>query len=389
MTEASDRVEQAAAERTVAERTFAVVAGGGTAGHVLPALAVAEALVAAGHPPGSLHYVGSRRGIETRLLPETPFPHTFLDVVGLQRRLTQRNLAFAPKMLRATREATRLLRRLRPRVVVSVGGYASMPAVLAARRIGVPVVVVSYDRTPGRASRLTARWATGVAVAFEQSPLPGAEVTGAPVRQAILDVDRARDRNEARRRLGLPADRFVVAVLGGSLGSGVLNQAVADYVREHRADTALAVYHLAGERFVDTASSQPAAQPGDGVLHRVVGYEERMADLYAAADLVVGRGGASTVHEVAATGTPAILVPWSGAAEDHQTDNVRWLSEVGGALLLTEDRLGELGREIDRLRGDEPARRALGVAASERGRVHRSGALAALVERVAVTSPAS
>ncbi len=169
---------------------FAVVTGGGTSGHVLPALAVADALVAAGHEPSSIRYIGARRGIETRLLPPTPYPHEFLDVVGFQRAVTSRNVAFAPKMVRSTTRATSLLKAWRPQVVVSVGGYASMPAVFAARRLGVPVVVVSYDRTPGRASRVAARRAAACAVAFEESALPRAELTGAPVRQAILDVDR-------------------------------------------------------------------------------------------------------------------------------------------------------------------------------------------------------
>ncbi len=202
---------------------FAVVTGGGTAGHVLPALAIAEALVDAGHDPSEIHYVGAQRGIETRLLPAAGIDHTFLDVVGLQRELNRRNVrlnaTMLPKLASATRRASALLRRLRPRVVVSVGGYASLPTVLAARRQDVPIVVVSYDRRPGRASTLTARLAVASAVAYPDSPLPRAVVTGAPVRRRILAVDRAGDRAESRRVLHLPLDRFVVAVTGGSQGS--------------------------------------------------------------------------------------------------------------------------------------------------------------------------
>lgn len=370
---------------------FAVVTGGGTAGHVLPALAVAEALVAAGHRPDEIRYIGARRGIETRLLADTPFPHTFYDVVGFQRRLTRRNLGFLPKMVRSTRQAIRLLRAEQPAVVVSVGGYASMPAVFAARRLGIPVVVVSYDRTPGRASRLAARRAAACAVAFEGSSLPRATVTGAPIRQAVLDVDRDRDRADARRRLGLPADRFVVAVMGGSLGSGVLNDALDDHLRARADDAALAVYQVAGERFVDTVETIGGGPGSDGrgVHHQVIGYEGDMPAVYAAADLLVGRGGASTVHEVAVTGVPSILVPWSGAADDHQVDNVEWLAEVGGAVLLPERDIDRLGAEIERLRGDADARAALSAAARRRGEVHRSGALARLIDDVAVTSQAS
>jgi UDP-N-acetylglucosamine--N-acetylmuramyl-(pentapeptide) pyrophosphoryl-undecaprenol N-acetylglucosamine transferase len=360
---------------------YAVVTGGGTSGHVLPALAVAEALVARGHDPASIHYYGCQRGIETRLLPETPFPHRFLDVVGFQRSLSSRNLGFAPKLWRARRAAIDAFRSARPRVVVSVGGYASMPAVLAARKLGIPVVVVSYDLKPGRASRLAARGAAACAVAFPDSPLPRATLTGAPVRRAILDVDRGRDRADARARLGLPEDRFVVAVMGGSQGSGVLNDALWSWLERVSGDRALAIRHAVGERFVDLAP--PARDGTDGVLYQPVGYEPDMALVYAAADVLVGRGGASTVHEVAVTGIPAVLVPWSGSAEDHQTLNVTWLSDVGAAVHLPEDQVGRLGDVLQELRDDEGRRAALAVAAAKRGRVHRSGALAALVESVA------
>ncbi len=378
------------------DTTFAVVTGGGTAGHVLPALAVAEALVARGHDPATIVYAGCERGMETRLLPATPFRHRFYDVVGLQRSLTRRNLGFVPKLFRSTRRAIADFRADRPAVVVSVGGYASMPSVFAARRLKVPVVVVSYDRTPGRASRLSARRAVACAVAFENSPLPRAEVTGAPVRQAIFDVDRVAGRAEARSRLGLPSDRFVVAVMGGSQGSGVLNGAVADYLHQHLSDTQLAVRQAAGERFLDSIervgnSDQDSDEAG--VLHQLIGYEDDMASVYAAADVLIGRGGASTVHEVAVTGTPAILVPWPNAADDHQTDNVGWLSEQAGAILLPEADLNRpgvgLADTIERLRGNPDELAALSAAASRRGDVHRSGALAALIERVALTSAAS
>jgi UDP-N-acetylglucosamine--N-acetylmuramyl-(pentapeptide) pyrophosphoryl-undecaprenol N-acetylglucosamine transferase len=366
---------------------FAAITGGGTAGHVLPAIAVAEALVAAGHAADTIHYIGSARGIETRLLPETGFGGTYVDVVGFQRRLDRRNFAFVPKMVTATRSIIDLFERDRPSVVVSVGGYASMPAVFAARRLGIPVVVVSYDRTPGRASRLAARSAAACAVAFEGSLLPRAEVTGAPVRQSILDVDRSRDRDEARVLLSVDPRRFMVTVMGGSLGSGVLNDAIARYVRDHVDDADLTVLQIAGERFAARIAQVGGSQPG--VEHRVVAYEFDMAAVYAATDLLVGRGGASTVHEVAVTGTPAILVPWAHAADDHQTANVSWLSQSGGAQLIAEAQLSTLGDEIERLRRSRPARDALSDAARALGEVHRSGALAGLIERVAVTSPPS
>jgi UDP-N-acetylglucosamine--N-acetylmuramyl-(pentapeptide) pyrophosphoryl-undecaprenol N-acetylglucosamine transferase len=380
--------------------TFAAVAGGGTAGHVLPALAVAESLVAAGHDAGEILYVGTSRGIEARMLPLTAFRACLVDVVGFQRSLDRRNLGrnlrrdlvFVPKMIGATRRMITEFRGRPPAVVVSVGGYASMPSVFAARRLGIPVVVVSYDRTPGRASRLAARRAAACAVAFDGSRLPRAVVTGAPVRQAILDVDRVADRDEARRALDIPTDRFLVVVVGGSLGSAVLNDAIGAYLDAHRADSSLAVLQVTGERFASSIAS--AGDGNDGVLHRVVAFETNMPAVYAAADLLVGRGGASTVHEVAVTGIPAILVPWPGAADDHQTDNVEWLVEVGGAVLVADREAATpgpsgIGATIDRLRHDDDARAQLGRRAARRGDVHRSGALAGLIERVAISSPPS
>jgi UDP-N-acetylglucosamine--N-acetylmuramyl-(pentapeptide) pyrophosphoryl-undecaprenol N-acetylglucosamine transferase len=365
--------------------TFAVVTGGGTAGHVLPALAIAEALVDAGHDPSEVHYVGARRGIETRLLPPTPFAHSFLDVSGLQRRFDRSgivaNVVMVPKMARALVQARSLLRRLRPRVVVSVGGYASVPATLAARLARIPVVVVSYDRSPGLASRLAARFAAASAVAFPDSPLPRATVTGAPVRRAVRQIDRVRDRVAARHALGLPADRFVVAVTGGSQGSGILNETVAAYVTEHTGDLGLAVRQIVGERFLATAGA--GADGGAGVLHQIIGYDDRLELTYAAADVLVGRGGASTVAEVAVTGTPAVLVPWSGAAEDHQTRNVAWLADDGAAIALAERDIGRLGTVLEELRADEPARRRLGERAAAAGAINRSGRLAELIASVA------
>lgn len=373
-----------------------IVTGGGTAGHVLPAIAVAEALVANGRDPAAVHYVGCRRGVETELIPPTGLSHDFYDVVGLQRSLTKRNLAVVPKLWSATRAAIRAQRRRRPAAVVSVGGYASLPAVFAARRLGVPVVVVSFDHTPGLASRLAARFAAASAVAFDDSPLPRAVVTGAPVRQAILDVDRAGGRHEARRRLGVPDDRFLVVVVGGSQGSKALNDAIGGFVRDHRSDDELAVYHIAGKRFIDQAAGDSAAVgsddagadgPGDGVWYRAVGYVDDMASLYAAADLLIGRGGASTVHEVAVTGTPAVLVPWPDAAEDHQRQNVAWLADAGGAILLDESEISSLPTLIDRLRSDPERRADLAAAARSLGERQRSGLLADVIEGVAEVPP--
>lgn len=361
--------------------TFAVVTGGGTAGHVLPALAILDGLVARGHDRSTLRYVGARRGVETDLVPPTGTPAEFLDVVGLQRRLAWSNLGFGPKLWRAVRASRRLLDQWQPRVVVSVGGYASLAMVVAARRRSIPVVVVSYDRRPGRSSQITARFATASAVAFADSPLPRAHHTGAPVRSEILAVDRSRDREQARAARGWSQDAFVLAVMGGSQGSGALNDAVLGLLERFGTDRDLVVHHIAGTRFLDEMTAR--APHGEGMLYDVVGFDPDMASVYAACDLLVARGGASTVVEVAVTGTPAILVPWAGAAEAHQHANVAWLVDQGGARTLEDHELDGLGDLVAELRADPEGRDRLGAMAHEAGEPHRRGDLITLIEEVA------
>jgi UDP-N-acetylglucosamine--N-acetylmuramyl-(pentapeptide) pyrophosphoryl-undecaprenol N-acetylglucosamine transferase len=364
---------------------YAVVTGGGTSGHVLPALAIADALVAAGHDPGSIHYVGTQRGVETRLAPAAGYAHTLLDVVGLQRSLSRRNLAVLPKLWTATREATALLRELRPKVVVNVGGYGSFPATWAARRLHIPYVVVSYDRRPGVVSKVMARKAAAVVVAFPGSELPHAELTGAPVRQEMITLDRDASRAGARDELGLPTDRFVVAVMCGSQGAATVNTVVSEVVERLGDRRDLAIHHVVGDRFL--AQAAPGRDGADGILYRVIGYEDRMPQLYAAADLMVTRGGAGTIAELATVGVPAIIVPWPGASENHQVDNAKVLSDQGAAMLVEQPDLtvNRLMAEIDAFRSDPGRLAVMAHRAREAGAVHRSGALVAAVQRVAAT----
>ncbi|MBK5333315.1 MAG: UDP-N-acetylglucosamine--N-acetylmuramyl-(pentapeptide) pyrophosphoryl-undecaprenol N-acetylglucosamine transferase [Ilumatobacteraceae bacterium] len=362
---------------------YAVVTGGGTSGHVLAALAVADALVARGHDHDSIHYVGATRGVERRLLPPTRYDYTLLDVTGLQRSLSIRNLAFFPKLVGSTWRALRLIRKLSPEVVVNVGGYASFPATAAAMLSRVPYVVVSYDRRPGLVSKLMARRAAACAVAFEGSTLPRAEPTGAPVRQEVLNIDRARDRDGARSQLDLPLDRFVFAVFGGSLGARRLNEVVAETVERLADRRDLVIYHVVGERNMPDAA--PARDGSHGIMYRVLGYEDRMPLVYAAADLMMTRAGAATIAELATVGMPAIIVPWPGAAENHQVDNARELSDQHGAVLIEERDLtaDRLIAELAQLITDPAELAAMSSAAVAIGERHHGTTLVDLIERVA------
>lgn len=367
--------------------TFAVIAGGGTSGHVLPAIAIAEALADSGVDLAQIYYTGAKRGVETELVPAAGIRHSFFDVVGLQRSISvaslKSNFVFAPKLLKARREAIKLFAAERPQVVVSVGGYASLPAVLAARKLDVPVVVVSYDRIPGRSSKLTSRFAQATAVAFPSSDLPRAITTGAPVRRVIRNIDRRLHREDARRRLGISPDSFFIGVIGGSLGSLMLNTAISEFVKQFQSDPHLAIRHVVGPRFMKTYTS-PIVEAEAAVTYQVVAYEDNMADMYAGVDVLIGRGGAGTIADVATTGVPAILIPWKGAADDHQSANVRYLSDNGAAILIDEvDVTNSLAKIIVNLRSHPEELEKISHQAYEMGTVNRQGKIAEVIKNVA------
>lgn len=353
----------------------------------MPAVAILELLKEAGHSPDDLAFVGARRGVETRLLVDTDVRTAFLPVSGLQRSLSPRsilrNIVFPFRVIVSRIAAVRLLARWKPRVVVSVGGYASDPVSFAARVRGIPLVCVSYDRVAGLATRKQARHATVCAVAFEGTKLPRAVVTGAPVRAELRHLDVAARRDAAHDVLGIPRGAVVVTVMGGSLGSGVLNGAVPGIMAACVGAEPVFVFHICGERFENhsTASKVPAGLAG----YRSVGYESRMADVYGATDLLVARAGASTVAEIATVGTASILVPWSRAVDNHQFLNAQWLGDASAAVVLPESSCadGVLAAEVKRLVVDANARAALASAARRMGELHRGEALRGVIENAA------
>ena len=378
---------------------FAVIAGGGTAGHMIPALAIAEQLVDRGRSPRSVAFVASRRAVDAQLLADTDHPRLFLDVDGLQRSLAPRavvrSLVALPKLVIATAIATRQLRRWQPRVVVSVGGFASEPAVRAARALRIPVVVVSYDQHPGLATRRQARKAAAVAVAFAGSTLPGAKHTGAPVRQSVRRLVRntAADstaRARAAAIFGLDPKRRIIVAMGGSLGSRTINNAIESWVREHDSRTDVAVLHLAGERFVDEDSSTIAPPTEDVSPNgRRIQYVRRashaqMADVWLLADVVVCRAGASTIAELVAVGSAAVIVPWAQAADDHQSVNAQWLADAGAAVVVRESEVASrFSAELSRVVDDAILRERLVAKSYALGALNRSSSIGSIVEAAA------
>ena len=363
--------------------TWAVIAGGGTAGHVLPALAVAGALVQRGHDPLGIRFVGSARGLEARIVPEAGFPITLLPGRGIARRLTLANVGAVTGLCWGVLKGLALMARWRPRVVLAVGGYAAVPGVVAAVALRVPLVLHDQNAVPGLANRVAGRFARASAVSFEGTPLPRAVVTGNPVRPEVLRVDRTPSgRVGARHALGLPGTGVVIAVFGGSLGARRINEATLGLVRAWRHRAGLAVYHVVGTRDWADMRDRLPVMPEDGLVYRAVEYEQRMPVLLAAADVAVCRSGGTSVAELAAVGVPAVLVPLPSAPGDHQTANAAALVRTGAAVLVPDDELTaeRLADELEPLVEDPDRLQAMGKAALGVARPDAADRVAALVE---------
>lgn len=360
---------------------FAVVAGGGTAGHVVPALAVAEALVARGTPAEAVHFVGSSRGMEATLVPEAGFAITLLPGRGIPRRLSWTAVVAAFGLMRACGSALVLLIRRRPAVVIAVGGYASLPCSAAAVALRIPLVLEEQNSVPGLANRLMGRFARSAAVAFPDTPLPRAVMTGRPVTSEIEAVDRSPEgRRRAREALGLPPDGIVVGVTSGSLGALSVNRAVVELARRWLGQSGRVIYHVIGRR---DFSSLPRPE-GAGGGYIPVEYEDRMPLLLAAADVMVGRAG-GWVAELTVTGVPSVLVPLPNAPGDHQTHNAEAMQEAGAAVMVKDsDCTGEtLDRLLSEIIGTPGRLESMAAAASSLGRRGAAARVAELVEQAA------
>lgn len=338
-----------------------LMSGGGTAGHVFPALAVAERLRGSGH---DVRFVGSATGQEASLVPAAGFPFHPVRVASAQTRLSLRAVKAVFMALIAARAIGPTVRSAD--VVVGIGGYASAPAILAARRWGTPIVLIEQNAVPGVVNRLAARWARAVATTFEATAarLPAsANVvrTGNPVRREIAAVpeERARRRDEAIRAFELDGERQTVSVFGGSQGARQLDRLVAGAAEELRERRDLQLLVAAGPAHV--AEMAPASGPWSQLLVHVEGFIDRMDLALAVSDVAVARAGSGTIAELAAAGVPSILVPYPHATENHQDANAREVERDGGAQVAAEASLtpGSLAEIVSILLADEPRRVAM------------------------------
>ena len=312
-----------------------LLSGGGTAGHVNPALAAADYLKRTKN--AEILFIGTRRGIESKLVPDAGFAISYIEVSGLIRRLTVKNFLVIKQFITAYQKAKKMIKEFAPDVLIATGGYVCAPVVFAANNLHVPVIIHEQNVIPGVTVKLAASKADKICISFSETVnfLKPAHhhkcvLTGNPLRENLF----AMTKEKAKAMLDLDERPFVVA-FGGSLGAARLNDAAIDLL--NHTDTSSFQFLLGtGQRYYETVSKQIQNQ-GDAV--RILPYIDRMDVVMAAADLVIGRAGALTVSELCALGKPSILVPSPNVAHDHQTYNAKNLEDAGAAVLLPEAEL--------------------------------------------------
>jgi UDP-N-acetylglucosamine--N-acetylmuramyl-(pentapeptide) pyrophosphoryl-undecaprenol N-acetylglucosamine transferase len=356
-----------------------MLAGGGTGGHLFPALAVGAA-VRALDPQVRIVHAGAERGIEATVLPSRGVPHRLFPFQPLHRRAWWRNVGWPLLAVRLVREVDAWLTEVAPGLVIGTGGYASAPVVWRAARRGIPTALVELDVRPGLATRLVAGrvdalW-LGAPEARSAFPAPvqrKCTVTGAP----IVPPDRGRV-GAARTRFGFEPGRPVVVITGGSQGSLALNRIVAEWIGRGGAEGLQVIWatgRLTHDQFV--ALHRPP-------LVHVIDFIDPLADAWAIADVALARAGMMTLAELAAWGVPAVLVPLPSAAADHQTPNARAVADAGAGIHVPQRELDaeRLDRELRGLLRDEPRRRAMVAALDARARPDAAHDLAQLALRM-------
>lgn len=341
-----------------------LLAGGGTAGHVEPALALADAVLRR-RPDTVVTALGTESGLETTLVPARGIEVRLIPKVTMPRADPRRWLGIPVGVWGAVRAAASVIDQDRPDVVVGFGGYVALPAYLAARRAGVPFVVHEANARPGVANKIGARFTPYVAVSVPSTvaSLPHAVLVGIPLRRSIASVDRGALRAKARLTFGLEAERPTVLVFGGSQGARTINAAMQGAARR-LLDAGIQVLHAVGPANTVVVERRDTDPP-----YVVVPYVERMDLAYAAADLVLGRSGAMTCAEIAAVGLPAVFVPYPHS-NGEQAVNARPLVDVGAAFMVrdedlsaavVEELVGELALDPERLETMSAAAGSLGA----------------------------
>jgi UDP-N-acetylglucosamine--N-acetylmuramyl-(pentapeptide) pyrophosphoryl-undecaprenol N-acetylglucosamine transferase len=311
-----------------------IISGGGTGGHVFPALAIAEALYRL-NPSMNILFVGARGRLEMHKVPQAGYHIVGLPIAGIQRRLTWKNLVVPYRLLKSLQRSRKIIKKYKPDVVVGVGGYASAPVLRVAGKMGIPVLIQEQNSYAGITNRLLARKAQRICVAYEgmEKYFPAEKIvlTGNPLRNDLTSL--IEKRQEALKYFGLSGDMKTMLVLGGSQGAATINYSIMDHLGDFEKKRVQLIWQC-GKNYHQQASEQMEHFSLPHV--RLFDFIDRMDLAYAAADLIISRAGAGTISELALVNRPALLVPSPNVAEDHQTKNALSLAEKKAAVLVKD-----------------------------------------------------
>lgn len=357
-----------------------IFAGGGTGGHLYPALAIADEIKRR-HPDADILFVGTRGKIESRVVPGRGYPFVTIWISGFRRRLSAETLLFPLKVAVALVQSALLVRRTKPDVVIGTGGYVCGPVVAAAQILRRRTLIQEQNSVPGATTRMLAPRADEVHIAFEGSAAylrrrDNVRLTGNPTRERIGSVSRT----EGSRAFGLDPGAATLLVFGGSLGASTINAAVVPLARDLAGEGVQILWQTGSEDFERLRASC------EGLSERVRMYPfiDSMENAYAACDLAICRSGASSIAELTRAGVPSVLIPYPHAAADHQTENARAVAAAGAAVLLSDGEAAVLlGETVRRLLGDRVRLAAMAGAARLLGKPGAAGVLADAVERLA------
>ena len=332
-----------------------ILSGGGTGGHIYPAIAIANELKAR-FPDAEFLFVGAQDKMEMQKVPQSGYAIEGLWIAGLQRKLTLQNAMFPLKLVSSLLKSRQIIKKFKPDVVIGTGGFASGPLLQTANTLNIPTVIQEQNSYPGITNKLLSKKANAICVAYENLeqffPKNKIVFTGNPVRQDILDIDSKR--SEALSYFNLDENKKTLLVIGGSLGARRINQLIAKEIDFLRNNNLQIIWQCGNLYMADYKHFSEVENV------QVVSFIDRMDLIYAAADFVISRAGASSVSELCLVGKPTIFIPSPNVAEDHQTKNAKAIVDKNGALLIKESELDEKFESVfNKLIHDENLQKSL------------------------------
>jgi UDP-N-acetylglucosamine--N-acetylmuramyl-(pentapeptide) pyrophosphoryl-undecaprenol N-acetylglucosamine transferase len=313
-----------------------IISGGGTGGHIFPAIAIADALKAA-MPDAEILFVGANGRMEMERVPKAGYDIVGLDIMGIQRKLTLSNFKVPFMLIRSLVKARKVIKKFKPDAAIGVGGYASGPLLKVASIMGIPTLIQEQNSYPGITNKLLSKRAAAICVAYEGMerffPKDKIKLTGNPVRKTVVDI--SNKRAEGLDYFGVSPEKKTLLIIGGSLGAGSINAALTDHHEALTEDLGLNVIWQTGQRYYEGIMSKIGSHADGANLH-VTKFIDRMDLAYAAADIVMSRAGALSISELCLIGKPAVLVPSPNVSEDHQTKNAMALVNRNAAVLLKD-----------------------------------------------------